>query len=157
LEYRPPSDVIFWNSYNEDLDFWTGNDQSPFWTTDGDFVPWPGQIAAKGRERYQGRLTMLGGSGEGRVTQFDVIYDVPDVVEYFEDISILATGTQRATPTKTFQSIESVTVTIQDATPSGYIAAVTDKSDPVNGPIIQVVNSSGVRQAGVVDVVIKGY
>jgi hypothetical protein len=157
LEYMPPSDVIFWNSSNPALDFWEGNDQALFWHTGGGFVPWPGQIAAKGRERYTGRLTMLGGSGEGRVTQFDVIYDVPDVVEYFEDIAISDTGDPQVAPTKTFQSIESVTVTVQDVAASEAISAIVkSKSDPVGGPVIHLYNSSG-RVAKNVDIVMKGY
>lgn len=107
---------------------------------------------------YDIKLTIFGGKTRGVITEFDVIIDVPDIVENIQDLEITTAGDGLRIPiTKTYSAIKIVDVIIQDdgsATAVGY--RVIDKN-PSLGPLVKLVDSSGAYTTGDFDVNIIGY
>jgi hypothetical protein len=84
-----------------------------------------------------------------------VLVDVPDILEYFEDVAIAAAGT-RLPITKTYRVIKSVQVTVQDDGGSAASALILDK-DATLGPTIKTINNSRTGVDGTIDAVVQGY
>lgn len=161
LDYRISTSPTFWGS--DPSTFW-GADHDLFWpeSTIGSWVPWPGRLGPfdTTADTYQVRTTVLGGPLQGVITELDLICDVPDIVERFDDIAIAATTGTRLTLTKTYRAIDNIVITRQDDGGTGVRAEWVDKqANPgaAGGPLIKVRNSAGTVVDGVVDVVIKGH
>jgi hypothetical protein len=156
LDYRISTSGAFWGAGG--ATFW-GLDAADFWDADtiGEWSPFPGQLGPfeSTADAYQFRLTTQGGATQGVVAQFDILIDVPDLVEVFDDIVVAATST-RLPITKTYRAIKAVNVTVQTDGNGGVTARIIDK-DATLGPDIEVLNASGTAVIGLVDAVIQGY
>jgi len=161
LDYRISTSPLFWGSSGDP--FWDADDDL-FWpeSTIGSWVPWPGRLGPfdTTADTYQVRATVLGGPVQGVITTLDLICDVPDIVERFDDVAIAATTGTRLTLTKTYRAIDNIVITRQDDGGTGVRAEWVDKqANPgaAGGPLIKVRDASAAVVDGVVDVVIKGH
>ena len=156
LDYRISTSGAFWGANGDP--FW-GTDGALFWDADtiGEWASFPGQLGPfdTTADSYQFRLTTQGGAAQGVVSQFDIVIDVPDLVEIFDDVVISATST-RLPITKTYRAIKAVNVTVQTDGNGGVTARIIDKSNTL-GPDIEVLNASGTAVTGLVDAVVQGY
>lgn len=161
LDYRISTSPLFWGSGGST--FW-GADDDLFWpeSTIGSWVPWPGRLGPfdTTADTYQVRATVLGGPVQGVITELDLICDVPDIVERFDDVAIAATTGTRLTLTQTYRAIDNIVITRQDDGGTGVRAEWVDKqanAGAAGGPLIKVRDASSAVVDGVVDVVIKGH
>ncbi|SEN70624.1 hypothetical protein SAMN05216404_106143 [Nitrosospira multiformis] len=119
------------------------------------WLPWPGQVTVKNAD-YQFRVTIGGGTTQGKIISMTVTIDAPDIKESIANLPISASGT--AIPyTKNFASIKVVTFGALQPGASGARSLTIDKTVPL-APVIRALNSSGVAVSGAkVDVDIQGY
>lgn len=128
-------------------------DDTQFYSNDGDFVPWPGQIAAQ-PALYQFRFQAGLGDVQGRIGACRLVIDVPDVVERFNDVAV-PVGGMRLPITKDWNQIMNIQLTLQSDGGSAVQAKWIDK-DAVLGPLIICTDSAGASVAGNVDAVLQG-
>ena len=96
------------------------------------------------------------GATTGALQLISLQLDYPDVLENINDVAIAASGSGTTIPlTKTFRSIQSVQVTLQD-TGTGAISAIV-LSKTTSSVSIKCINSSGTAVAGLVDLTVVGY
>jgi hypothetical protein len=94
------------------------------------------------------------GTTPGEISAISYTLDYPDVLENFNDVSVVAAGTQIPL-TKTFRTIKSVQVTIQDIGTGAVSAKVLAKTTTY--VTVQVLNAAGTGVVGSVDVTVQGY
>lgn len=123
----------------------------------GTWLPWPGTLGPfeTVADSYDIRLTTVAGATQGVCSQFDLITDLPDVVETLEDVVIAATST-RLPITKTYRVIKAVNLTVQTDGNGGTTARTIDKNATL-GPDVEVLNAAGTAVIGLVDAIIQGY
>ena len=92
----------------------------------------------------------------GEINNFTVEFDVADKDVVLEDLSIPAGGRRLNEIAGDFDKIKVINIAVQDDGGAGVSARVIDK-DAVNGPNVEVLNSSDTSVAGSIDVRIKGY
>lgn len=121
------------------------------------WAPWPGQLGPfeSVDETYEIRITTRESTTQGIVSQFNLITDLPDVVERLEDVVIAAAST-RLPITKTFRVIKGVSLTVQTDGNGGISARTIDKNATL-GPDTEVLNAAGTAVQGLVDADIWGY
>lgn len=109
---------------------------------------------------YELQITVFGGPVRGVIRTLELIVDADSIEEDIQDFEVSASGS-RLPLTKNFGTIRLVSVIIQDdgthdqlTTAVGY--RIFDK-DPVNGPLVKLVDASGSYVPGLIDAVIKGY
>lgn len=150
IEYRNGGPGPF---YEADSDSFYGPDADPFYTA-GDWVLWPGQVSIK-NDGYQFRVTVGAGATQGKIKDFALVIDAPDIEETIDDLVISATGTT-IPYTKNFASINNIQATLQ-ANLSGAETIRVDKSNPLS-PVIFAYNSSSTAVSGATaDIRLKGY
>lgn len=139
-----------------------GESSSTFYTSDTDtvysefdFAPWTGTSSVETGIDYQFRVTTDKKAPQGRISEFKAQVDVPDVEEFFNDISIGAGGTRIAI-TNTYTTIKAVYLTLQDDGGTSVTARVMDKSTSL-GPLVQVFDATNTATTGVVDVLVRGF
>ena len=156
IDYRISTSGTFWGV---DADPFWGADDALFWDADtiGEWLPFPGALGPfdSTADSYQFRLTTLGGPTQGIASQFDIVIDVPDITESFEDVVISAAST-RLTLTKTYRAIKTVNATVQTDGNGGISARIIDKDESL-GPDIEVLNAAGTAVTGLIDATIQGY
>ena len=156
VDYRIAVSPTFWGSGGST--FW-GADGSSFWATEtlGAWQPWPGVLGPidSTSEEYDVRVSVAGGLDQGVLTELSLLIDVPDILEYFEDVAISSGGT-RLPITQTYRVIKSVQVTVQDDGGTAASALILDK-DATLGPEIKTINTSRTGVNGLVDAVVQGY
>lgn len=94
------------------------------------------------------------GSTLGQITALTAQLDYPDVVEKINDASISSAGTS-VSLTKTFRSIESVSVTAIQGGTGAVTAIIVSKS--TSAITVKCLNSSGTAVSGTVDLIVTGY
>ena len=94
-----------------------------------------------------------GGVTRGTISALTAQLDYPDVVEKINDASISASGTA-VSLTKTFRSVESVSVTALQGTTAVTARVVTKTTSAIT---VECLNSSGTAVAGTVDLIVTGY
>jgi len=141
-------------------DMWS-TEGDPMWDADSDamwiddaWLLWPGYIVAE-TGTYEWLLETPAASIEHRVSDLSVIIDVPDIVESFEDVSIVFGGT-RLPITKTYRQIKNVSVTLQHTGGTAVSAMVMDKNSTL-GPLINCIDSTLTSTAGSIDATVQGY
>lgn len=152
LEYRHPTGdaAPFWST--DSAAMWT-DDAAPFRTNAGGWLPWPGALTAQAGE-YQFRIRTAFGRTRGRVDALAINLDVPDIVEYLDDIDISAGGT-RLPLTNAYRVIRNVHLTLQDDGGTADSAKVIDKSAAL-GPLVNC-TTAGSATTGRVDAIIQGH
>jgi hypothetical protein len=156
LDYRISTSGTFWGA--DGSAFW-GADGALFWDADtiGQWLPFPGALGPfdSTADSYQFRLTTQAGTTQGIASQLDIVIDVPDIVEVFDDVIVSATST-RLPITKSYRAIKVVNVTVQTDGNGGISARIIDKDETL-GPDIEVLNAAGTAVTGLVDAVVQGY
>lgn len=152
IEYRYPDSTPF---YGLDSESFYGLDPNPFYEgIQGAWLPWPGQIFAR-NDAYQFRITLGAGAVRATISEFAVVIDAPDIIEYIDDLVISSLGTD-IPYTKTFNVIKNVQATLQ-ANGSGAETIEVDKTINLT-PKIKAYNSSHVAVSGATsDITIRGY
>lgn len=151
IEYRVVGAELMFGGL--DAEVFYGTDDSLFYSNDGDFVPWPGQVTTQ-PGLYQFRFKSGQGDEQGRIGICRVVVDVPDVVERFDDVAVPAGGV-RLPLTQDWHQIENIQLTLQSDGGAAVQAKWVDKN-AVLGPLIICVNSAGASVAGNVDAVLQG-
>lgn len=126
-----------------------------FFGQPSDWTVWPGSLTIGGPQAIRFRITLGGGRTQGRILELTSILDVPDVIEDFNDF-VVAPGGSRLPLTKQYREILNVKLTLQADGGAGRGVQFLDK-DAENGPLVQVINSSGTSVAGTLDATIQGY
>lgn len=156
IDYRISTSGTFWGADGDP--FW-GADSDLFWAADtiGEWLPFPGALGPfdTTADSYQFRLTTAGGPVQGIASQPDIVIDVPDITENFEDVVISAAST-RLTLTKTYRAIKVVNLTVQTDGNGGISARIIDKNETL-GPDVEVLNAAGTAVIGLIDGTIIGY
>lgn len=130
------------------------SDETFFGTASG-WQIWPGALTIGGQQPVNFRLTLGGGDMQARVVALTTILDVPDVIEDFNDF-VVAPGGSRLPLAKQYREILNVKLTLQADGGTGRGVQFLDK-DAINGPLVQVINSSGTSVAGMLDATVQGY
>jgi hypothetical protein len=117
---------------------------------------WPGSLEVEYGKSYDIRLTIVGGPTRPILTQMEVRLDVPDIIEYLDDILIEAGGT-RLPITETYRAIKNVQLTlIEESSQTAERHAVQDKNASL-GPMVVCYGESGGSVEGTVDARVLGY
>lgn len=152
IAYRESGQSLFWPADDAAL-FWPADDSALFWPPDGEMQSWPGTVTAKAT-RYDFRVTVSGGAVQPVISEFDLIFDVPDLVEVLGNVAISAAGT--ALPlTKPFRAITVVNLTVQ-ATAGGAVTARIESKSP-GAVVVTVRNAAGTAVDGVLDAIVQGF
>ena len=152
IEYSLPSQSLF---YGLDDRLMYGNDADLFYGPYTDFMPWTGQYFASDSTQILVKVTTTGGAGIDKLLELTALLDVADIVIRLDDVVILSTGT-RLNLGRIVNAVKNAQVTVQADGNNGINARVIDKSAS-NGPLIEVLNSSGVAVNGLIDAVIQAY
>ena len=153
LTYRPDAQTRFWTT-NSNL-FWTTDAALMWLAAKPGFMTWPGAIGPMTRQVYEFQVVANGGPVQGIISAFKVLFDMPDITETFDNVSVPAAG-KRLAITKTYAKIKSVQVTLDDDGGAGRFPMVLDK-DYLAGPLVEVNDVNNVPVAGVVDAQVVGY
>lgn len=151
VEYQVVGTEPFWEP--ADAPFWEPA-ESLFWGTPTAWSVWPGSLAFDGHGRIRFRLTVAPGIAQGVIRELTAVLDVPDVVETLENVAIAVGGT-RLPLTQTYNAIRSVGLTLHGGG-AGISVRLLDKNHTL-GPLVEVLNGTGVSVAGVIDAETKGY
>ena len=123
---------------------WQKDEWKPFVTYD-----------AKAHEIHEMKAMFFGSSARSVVSEIKYIIDAPDILEYFNDIPIMASGLH-VKPAKPMNSIKNIGVTLQDD--GGNAVGVKVLSKDINeGALIKVFDVNNLATSGVVDITMKGY
>lgn len=121
----------------------------------GEWAVWPGSLDFDGAIEVQFRLTLSAGLSQSVIYELTALIDAPEISEVVDDAAIGSSGT-RLTLTNTYRVIRSVQLTVQSDGGAGVTPRVIDK-DPTLGPLVEILNTSGVAVAGLLDAEIRGY
>lgn len=155
LEYRVSGAELFYSGTPSTL-MWSGVASTPMWSqVSQDWLPWPGRIAHATQQVYEFRVTTQSGPVQGSITKYQIVLDVPDVLERMDNVAISAGGT-RLTLTRTYRAISNVSLTVQEDGGSAITAKAIDKN-PTTGPLVKCFDAAGVAVAGTVDATVQGY
>lgn len=161
IDYREATSPAFYGAGGSAF-YGTGTD--PFYDASevGEWTPWVGVLGPFDTVdvTYQFRITVVGGATQGQISLFDLVVDVPDIEERFDDFVVAVTTGTRLTLTKTYRAIDNIQITTQKDGGSAILARYVDKqANPgaAGGPLIQALSSAGAIVAGTVDVRIKGH
>lgn len=152
LEYQPESSALMWSATSSAA-MW-GSAGASMWDATGAYTQWPGQLDHLREQQYRVRVVGHAGTEQAILQQLSVVYDVPDLVEILENVPIASGGTRLALR-RSYRSIVSARVTLEDDGGSAAYAKVMDKS--LAGPLIQCFTTAGAATTGMVDVVVHGY
>ncbi len=128
-----------------------------------DWRPWVGELVAHNLintagndyDRFKWRITIGGGPVQGKVKQFNLKTDRPTIEERFTNVAINNTIGIRIAPTKSFDVINSVVVTILSNT-DGKTFDASDYNAST-GPLVKVYQGGSAIDTASVDVVLRGY
>lgn len=153
IEYRPSSTTLFWSS--ESVLFWS-SDAALFWgQTMPEFSTWPGALDLPKRQAYEFRITAVGGQIAGVISLFNVLFDMPDLREVLDRVSI-PVGGGRLPLTKVFHLIKAVSPTIVGSDHQAVRVRTLD-TQLSPGPLVQTFDQSGADVPGQIYAVVDGY
>lgn len=116
---------------------------------------WPGSLAFNGESQIRFRLTLSAGLSQGVIYDLTALIDAPEISEVVEDVAVTSGGT-RLSLTNTYRVIKSVQLTVQSDGGSGVTPRLVDKNTAL-GPLVEILNTSGVAVDGLLDAEIRGY
>ncbi len=152
IEYQTPSQSAF---YGIDSDLFYADDASLLYTY-LDPKPWIGQLNIPEITEVLIRVKTTGGSEIlDKLIELTAIIDVADILIRLDDVVILSGGS-RLNLGRVLNGVKNIQMTVQADGNGGLGARVIDK-DPINGPLIEVLNSSGVSVSGLIDATIQAY
>ena len=110
IDYRMVNEVVFWAAGSPEPVFW-GADGDSFWApnTVSTWAPFPGIVGPLDNddEDIDFRVTVEPGATQGTIATMDILVDVPDLLEFFEDVAI-GSGGARLPITLAYRSIDNV-------------------------------------------------
>lgn len=152
IEYQTPTQSAF---YGLDSDLFYGDDSDLLYTY-LDAKPWIGQLNIQETTEVLIRVKTTGGSEAlDKLIELTAIIDVADILIRLDDVVILSGGS-RLNLGRILNGVKNIQMTVQADGNGGLGARVIDK-DPINGPLIEVLNSSGVSVNGLIDATIQAY
>lgn len=152
VDYAQDSGRLFW--LDPSTPMWTG-DGVLFWSgLPSAFAPWPGQLTGYTRQTYQIRITTAGGNLQGRISQFQAIFDMPDLEETLLNVAIADDETTRLPVTKIFSAILIVSPSPID---DGIVARIRVLDKEPTGPLVMAVDQDGQPVNAASDFIVKGY
>lgn len=128
-------------------------------TVVGEWAPWPGQLGPfeNTANTYQIRVTVAGGTTRGEISQFDLVVDVPDIEELYEDVQItVAASGVRLTPAAARRAIDVVNLTLQDDGGSAVTLKIIDKN-PTSGALVKAYTAAGSTTTATFDARTKAH
>lgn len=153
IEYRPSSTTLFWSS--DSALFWS-SDAALFWgQTMPEFSTWPGALDLPKRQAYEFRITAVGGQIAGVISFFNVLFDMPDLREVLDRVSI-PSGGGRLPLTKVFRVIKAVSPTIVGSDHQAVRVRTLD-TQLSPGPLVQTFDQAGADVPGQIYAVVDGY
>jgi len=161
IDYRKVNDPAVWST--DGALYWSGNDAAMFWSGDPatPWQPFPGLVGPleANEKAHEFRVSLDPGNTRGRITTFDVVIDVVDVVEEFLDFAIGDSGTQ-LTLTQPFNVVDYVAVlAVQDDGNGARQCLLRDGNKDIStGLFMDCYDDSLTTQvAGTVDLRVKGH
>jgi len=152
IEYQTPSQSAF---YGLDSDLFYADDANLLYAY-LDAKPWIGQLNIQETTEVLIRVKTTGGSETlDKLIELTAIIDVADILIRLDDVVILSGGS-RLDLGRVVNGVKNIQMTVQADGNGGIGARVIDK-DPINGPLIEVLNSSGVSVNGLIDATIQAY
>ncbi len=142
-----------WSTDSSQL-MWGSDANADMWTFQTPLMAWPGAVTASD-DTYQIRISTSFGGTRGTISALKASFDVPDIEEVLDDISVTAAGI-RLPITKDYFAIRAVNLQLQAGTTAAFSAKVLDK-DPALGPLVQCYDISGNPVSGLIDARIKGF
>lgn len=158
LDYRIATSTTFWDT--DVSTFWAA-DGVAFWDSDL-FTDWEAFAGSIGpfdttAYSYEFRLTTPEGQTQGICSKFNIVVDVPDIEELFEDVAItVAASGKRLSLTKTYRAIDVVNLTLQDDGGTAAYLKVIDKN-ATTGPLVKAYTTAGATTTATFDARIKGH
>lgn len=150
IDYRRVGLAPMWSAEPDPM--WT-DDTALMWIVE-EWRPWPGAIAAE-PITYEWRVSTAAGVTRGRISVLAAQLDVPDILEYFDDVTV-GIGGSRLALTNTYRAIKNVSLTLQHDGGSARTVRTMDKNASL-GPLVQCFDSAGAGTAGKIDAVLQGY
>lgn len=152
IEYQTPSQSAF---YGLDTDLFYANDANLLYAY-LNARPWIGQLNIQETTEVLIRVKTTGGSETlDKLIELTAIIDVADILIRLDDVVILSGGS-RLDLGRVVNGVKNIQMTVQADGNGGIGARVIDK-DAINGPLIEVLNSSGVSVNGLIDATIQAY
>ena len=152
VEFRTQDD-LFW-----DLDpilFWDADDNAYFWPqTEAPWRPWPGTVQSLTPQNVEFRVTLPGGLVQGQVTGVIATVTAPDQLERFANVAIPVEG-RRLAPAGRYSRVALQELLVHHG--SAAVSAVFADLDATRGPLVFVLNGSGVPTSGVIDATLRGF
>ena len=121
----------------------------------GAWAVWPGSLDVDGTSEVRFRLTLSAGLTQGVIYDLTALIDAPSISEVVDDVAISPAGT-RLSLANTYRVIRSVQLTVQSDGGTGVTPRLIDKNATL-GPLVEILNTSGVAVAGLLDAEIRGY
>ena len=121
----------------------------------GAWAVWPGSLDVDGTSEVRFRLTLSAGLTQGVIYDLTALIDAPSITEVVDDVVISPAGT-RLSLANTYRVIRSVQLTVQSDGGTGVTPRLIDKNATL-GPLVEILNTSGVAVAGLLDAEIRGY
>lgn len=153
LYWRKPLTTPMWSSDDTKL-LWGTVDTVPLWNFAA-WQPWPGSAVVSGETQLDFLISTGEAPLKGEVKEFVLNFDVPDVTETLQNVTISAAGT-RLPITQTYRAIKGVQLTVQ-ADGNGAITVRIEDKNPANGPLVKCFNAAGVAVDGLIDALVQGY
>ena len=152
IEYQTPSQSAF---YGIDNNLFYADSADLFYTY-LDVRPWVGQLNISETTEVLIRVKTTGGSEAlDKLIELTAIIDVVDILIRLDDVVILSGGS-RLNLGRVVNGVKNIQMTVQADGNGGISSRVIDK-DPINGPLIEVLNSSGASVNGLIDATIQAY
>ncbi len=120
------------------------------------FRAWPGSLRLKDQTPLRFRIVTASGSVRGVISEFTVLIDVPDIIEFLNGLAVVAAGT-RLPITQTYRTIANVSLTLHLDLTNGGVAAFIQDKDAQQGPLVSVLNGQGNPVDATVDARVQGY
>lgn len=158
ITYSIVGNNLVWNQDTSDLGFWTNDQNYVYNQSLPEFIPYT-NIGIKITE-YTGDIIFnfkfKANTSRSTISKLEIITDMPDIVNYYNDINIVASGTRITAAIGIYNSITSIVATLQAGAAQATHVKILDKNNSL-GPLIQCFDISGNPIDGIVDLVIKGY
>jgi len=161
VDYRVSGVGLFWSGTDATL-FWSGTDTTLFWSGDGtDWLPWLGRLAQATRQVYEWRVRTGPGPTQAVISQYDILVDVPDIDESYQDVTIAAGTGSRIPITRSYRGIKNVEMNLVNDGGTALSATIEDYGTGgpplTNGPLVRTRDTARAAVAGRLSGRIKGW
>lgn len=156
--YRRLGTALFWKvgPGADSGPVWGIDDDAPVYDPDPPYIIFPGSILVNYGEQIEFKFVMLPSQNQqGNISKLDINLDVPDLVEVVSDALIDAGGSRLALA-KAFREIQVVNIGFRHDVSYTAVQGFVVDYDVVLGPLIRLIDQSGVSVAGRISATIQG-